>query len=231
MSGEVLAGLAAAAAAALLVRATPTTAARRSSPRLVGVVRELGERLRARVTPTRIRQRRRGVVREAVAALAAELSAGHPPARALERSFAPVGVGPRAQAAVAWGGDVVESLRADARMPGCQLLVHVAACWSVAQGSGAGLAASLRGAVQADRDDEDIRTQLGAHLAAPRATARMLATLPVIGLVLGFATGGDPLAWLLGTPVGLGCLVGGAALIVLGLLWTSRIAGRVEALL
>ncbi|MFM8773362.1 MAG: type II secretion system F family protein, partial [Actinomycetota bacterium] len=104
-------------------------------------------------------------------------------------------------------------------------------CWSVAHGTGAGLAESLRRAVSADREDDEVRTQLAAHLAAPRATARMLAGLPVLGLILGIAMGGDPLAWLLGTPLGFGCLACGIGLTILGLLWTSRIAARVEALL
>ena len=130
-----------------------------------------------------------------------------------------------------WGGNVVDALRSDARVPGCELLLSVSACWSVAQGTGAGLAESLRRAVEADREDDDVRTQLAAHLSAPRATARMLAGLPILGLVLGIAMGGDPLAWLLGAPLGIGCLVGGLALTALGLLWTSRIAARVEALL
>jgi len=163
--------------------------------------------------------------------MAAELAAGHSAARALERAFTPGEVGPRARAAVIWGGDVAVALRADARAPGCALLAQVSACWSVAQGTGAGLAESLRRAVEADRDDDEVRTQLSAHLAAPRATARMLAGLPVLGLLLGIAMGGDPIPWLLGTPLGFACLVGGAALTALGLFWTSRIAGRVEALL
>lgn len=230
MPAEVLGALAAAGALVLALR---RPSARRPGD-IDGARTRIGailRRGRARLTPSRTSRQRREAVREAVAALVAELTAGHAPSRALERAFAPVDLAPRARAAVAWGGDVVAALRSDGRSPGCQLMLHVAACWSVAHGTGAGLAASLQAAVDADRDDEDVRTQLGAHLSAPRATARMLAGLPLIGLILGVAMGGDPLAWLLTTPLGFGCLVGGVAFTAAGLIWTSRIAARVEALL
>ena len=66
------------------------------------------------------------------------------------------------------------------------------------------------------------------QLAGPRATARTLATLPLIGLLLGVLMGADPIGWLLGSALGLGCLAGGAVLTGLGILWTSRIAAGVE---
>jgi tight adherence protein B len=70
--------------------------------------------------------------------------------------------------------------------------------------------------------------QLEAQLAGPRATARMLATLPLIGLAMGMLMGADPLQWLLGTAPGLLCLLGGALLTVAGMAWTGRIATAVE---
>ena len=59
----------------------------------------------------------------------------------------------------------------------------------------------------------------------------MLALLPAFGLVLGIAVGGDPVGWLLGTPLGVACLVLGLILIALGLFWATRIAARTERLL
>jgi len=56
----------------------------------------------------------------------------------------------------------------------------------------------------------------------------MLAGLPIIGVLLGMALGGEPLQWLLGTSAGWLCLVVGAGLTLLGLAWTGRIASRVE---
>ena len=96
---------------------------------------------------------------------------------------------------------------------------------------GAGLADALDRLVAQDRRSEEVRRQLDAHLAAPRATARMLALLPLLGLLLGFAIGGDPLGWLLGTPLGWACLVLGLLLIAAGLGWATRIVARTERLL
>ncbi len=169
--------------------------------------------------------------REAVAATAAELRAGQPINRAFDRGCASTGVARRALAALAWGGDMPTALRTDAQAPGCALLASVAACWSVAEGRGAGLAAALDRLVEADRAAEEVRVQLEAHLAAPRATARMLAALPLLGLLLGASLGGDPVGWLLGSPLGFACLAAGLLLIAAGLLWTARIAARVERLL
>lgn len=59
----------------------------------------------------------------------------------------------------------------------------------------------------------------------------MLALLPVLGIVLGLAVGGDPIGWLLGTPLGWACLGLGLLLIAAGLAWASRIVARTERLL
>lgn len=176
------------------------------------------------------RQRRRAQVREAMAEFAAELSAGQPTRRALLRSFDD-SLAPRARAAARFGGDVAAALRADSDDPGREVLASVAACWSVAERNGAGLSAALERLVTQERAAEDTRVQLTAHLAAPRATSRMLSLLPFIGLALGFALGVDPIAWLWGSPLGATCLALGVGLVLLGLWWSSRIVKRVEALL
>lgn len=190
-------------------------------------------RLRDRVLHRRHRTRQRAVLRDAIAEVVADLRAGQPPDRALVR-----GLGnrvpcpaPRTAAAVRVGGDVITSLREDARATNQPLLAAASACWSVAATHGAGLADSLDRIVQQDRRAEEVRRQLDAHLAAPRATARMLALLPGLGLALGVAVGGDPIGWLLGTPLGRGCLAVGLGLTGLGLAWASRIVARTERLL
>ena len=59
----------------------------------------------------------------------------------------------------------------------------------------------------------------------------MLALLPLLGLALGVAVGGDPLGWLLGSPLGWACLGVGIGLTALGLAWAGRIVARTERLL
>lgn len=186
---------------------------------------------RRRLVTRRSRAARRVRTREAVAEVVADVRAGQPPLRALERAFGDRGVAPRTLAALRLGGDVSEALRADARHSQQPILAAVGACWSVASTQGAGLGDALERLVTQERRAEEVRRQLEAHLAAPRATARMLALLPALGLALGVVIGGDPIGWLLGTPLGWACLGVGVALVGAGLTWAGRIASRTERLL
>lgn len=160
-------------------------------------------------------------------ALVTEVRAGADPAAALVASSRSVpGVVPRAVAAARGAGDVAEALRVDGvRAP---LVRAVAACWDVAAGTGAGLAASLATLSDAGRENERLHRELRAGLAEPRATALVLAALPVVGLGLGSLLGAAPLPWLVGSAVGLAVLAAGAALEVLGAWWAWRIAVSCE---
>lgn len=161
--------------------------------------------------------------------LAADLAAGQPPTTALDRAarewpeLAPVA------AAAGLGADVPDAMRRVAVLPGAGQLAVVAAAWQVAHRSGTGLAATVARAARALRDERSTRRAVLGHLASARATARLLAVLPLVFLLLGSGLGADPVAFLLGTPVGLGCLAVGAALAHLGVLWLDRIAARVLA--
>jgi tight adherence protein B len=101
----------------------------------------------------------------------------------------------------------------------------------VAQGSGTGLAASHATLADAARETERVRGELRAGLAEPRATALVLAALPVLGLILGTALGADPLHWLLGSAPGRLVLVAGLALEAVGTWWSWRITAALEAAL
>lgn len=69
---------------------------------------------------------------------------------------------------------------------------------------------------------------MGAQLAGPRATVRVLALLPLIGLGMGLLMGADPVGFLLGTPWGWACLVLAALLEAAGTLLdaSSRVRDR-----
>ena len=95
------------------------------------------------------------------------------------------------------------------------------------ESSGAGLAAALERVVAGARADEEVRREVEAALAAPRATAKVLAVLPLFGIALGTALGADPVGWLLGSPVGWAVLTAGLGLAVGGVGWTRRIADAV----
>jgi tight adherence protein B len=166
---------------------------------------------------------------QALGALAAELEAGQPPGTALERAGGRPSAWPAALAAVTMGGDAAQALGVDAQEH--EVLRQLAACWQVGAGSGAGLAVSVGRLAATARAAEDVRVDLEGQLAGPRATARMLSLLPLVGIGFGIMLGADPLAWLLGTVPGRLCLLAGVVLTGLGALWTGRIAARVERLL
>lgn len=226
MSALVAAGLAA-TALALVMPPDSSARLRRLSgadPMRTPAWTRVPSLVRSRFPGASNRRRQRAI--EACAALASELRSGQPMRSALESSLD--GVAPHAVAAARWGGDVPEALRVDAEIDQVHLWRSVAACWEVSHTSGAGLAAALVRLTTAARSAEEVRVQLQAHLAGPRATARMLALLPLIGILLGISLGGDPLGWLMGTTMGRLCLIGGLLLTGLGVWWVHRIAASVE---
>ena len=174
-------------------------------------------------------ERERGRVREiaALAALSAELNAGQPPASALVAADPERLVWPKAIAALAVDADVAAALRADGESHA--FVGSLAACWSISSNTGAGLAAAVSSLADSARAAESMRGDISVQLAGPRATARMLALLPLLGVAMGQLAGSDPISWLLTTPIGLACLAVGLGLNAVGFWWTRRIAMRVEA--
>lgn len=186
-----------------------------------------------------VRLTRRGRARKAQAArrstaidlcdaLVAELRAGAPPVNALREAIAewpelhPLG------AVVGVGGGVPSALRSLARRPGFEPLADIAAGWEVAHRSGAGLADVLDRLAVSLRDEEDVRLEVTGALGPPRATAKLLAVLPVFGAVLGIGLGADPIGVLLGSLLGALCLAVGAMFAIAGLFWVERIAAAAE---
>lgn len=164
-------------------------------------------------------------------ALADELDAGLPLSVAVSRAAGDSEFLQRTIAAAGSGGDVVEALVLDSRECTSATLRGLAAAWEVSAGSGAGLARASRSLGSAALQRERIRRDLSGHLATPRSTARILALLPVVGLILGNGLGGSPITWLLTTPMGIAVLSGGIFLEVLGVLWVRYLVRRVERFL
>ncbi|MFE6689682.1 type II secretion system F family protein [Streptomyces sp. NPDC057743] len=193
---------------------------------LVAVRRWLDGRARRRAA-----DRRAAAVIRFCGAVAGELRAGRQPDRALVAAgVAGLGeAGPAVLAAARYGGDVPGALRAAARLPGAEGLIGAAACWRVAVEGGAGLARGLERIAAGLAAQRDQREELQAQLAGPRATALMLALLPVGGLLMGGALGADPLGVLLHTPAGWGCLLVGGFLEWGGVAWTGRIVADASA--
>lgn len=160
-------------------------------------------------------------------AMAADLAAGQPSARVLERAaaewdeFRPVAIAARMDA------DVPAALRALATRRGAEQATVLAAAWQVAHRTGSGLAQAIAQSADGIREERRTRRLVASELASADATARLMAALPLFMVLLGISVGGDPIGFLTGTSIGLGCLAAGLVLSFLGMLWLHRIADGV----
>ncbi|MET3932572.1 hypothetical protein [Arthrobacter sp. OAP107] len=104
-----------------------------------------------------------------------------------------------------------------------RIWAELAACFEIAEASGCPLADVLtRFAAQLEVED-DAEAARQTALAGPKATVALLTWLPLLGLGLGVCLGVDPLAMLLGTPLGVAALVAGIGLTVAGRIWSARL--------
>lgn len=175
----------------------------------------------------RVRVARETAVVETAFALAAELRAGRSAREALLAAADTAGplcdVLRAAGTAVDIGGSAAAELEAGAALPGGDRLRAIAAAWRVTESAGGRIAVVLERLGEAmDRDDE-IRREMQAALAAPRATMMLLAGLPAIGLGLGQAIGARPLHLLLYRPVGWALIGGAVVLDAIGIAVSRRI--------
>ncbi len=181
----------------------------------------------------RLRRRRQAAaatadrVLETCELLAAEVAAGQPPGHALDRAAAAWPVLAPAREAAALGGDLPSALRRLAEIPGAGELRMVGAAWDVAHRSGTGLAVALERVCTTVRADRATQRVVESELASARATARLIAALPVLVVLLGAGGGGGTWSFLTRTPIGWVCLLGGLLLGLLGLWWIERIAAGV----
>jgi Flp pilus assembly protein TadB len=164
--------------------------------------------------------------------LVSELRVGTHPVRAFavaaDETDGLVGQSFRAVAARAGlGADVPAGLRSVAsRSAGGAHWDRLAVCWELAAEHGLAISTLMRAAALDISERQRFSARVQAGMAGARATASILAALPVLGVVLGELIGASPLTFLLGSAGGW-FLVVGAALVCAGLLWADRITDRV----
>jgi len=179
------------------------------------------------------REQERQQAGEACAVLAGELRAGRSAAQALTAA-ADVATGAvrlallAASSSAGLGGDVPAALLGKASASAApELLAGLGACWQVCAGTGSGLAMAVDRLEEGLRAEQGQRLAVAAELAGPRATAGLLACLPLAGIGLAAALGARPVHVLLHTTIGLACAVLGVGLDGLGVWWTGRLVARV----
>ncbi|MGH3969098.1 MAG: type II secretion system F family protein [Mycobacterium sp.] len=126
------------------------------------------------------------------------------------------------------GADVAAGLRGAAETSALPAQwLRLAVCWRLANDHGLAMARLMRAAQRDIAERQRFSAQVTSAMAGARASATVLASLPVLSVVLGELIGARPVAFLLAGQAGGWLLVVGVALISAGLLWSDRITDRV----
>ena len=220
-------GVAACVAAAVAAAALPAAVA--LSAALLGTTLLL--RRRRQAARRRAEQESRAL-ETALDVLVGELRAGAHPVAAFHVAAAEaegaVGASFRAVAAGAvLGADVPAGLRSAAAAtsrPACW--ERLAVYWQLAQAHGLTMATLVRAAQRDIVERARFDAQVTAGMAGARATAAVLAGLPLAGVALGELLGAHPMRFLVSGGAGGWLMLIGASLVCCGLLWSDRITGR-----
>lgn len=168
---------------------------------------------------------------ELVAALAAPLRAGVPPAVAVAAAAPTLGGGDDAlrpllldlSSTAARGAPVAEVWGRHARLQASPDLSFIGQAWALSELTGAPLADALACAEQVLRARARGRERLSAAAAGPRASMAVLCLLPASGPVVGTVMGVDPVTLYFASPVATGSLVLGVVLGLGAWGWSRRI--------
>lgn len=178
-------------------------------------------------------------VADTVQRLAVLLQSGVAPARAwthladmgdasAERVHSAIEGGVSVATAIEAAGPTASARRGRAPAP-ADPWADVAAAWRVATTVGAPMAETLRGLAAALRDAQQTADDVRVALAEPAGTARLMAWLPLVSVVLGISLGFDTVTVLVGSPVGIACLVAGVLLILAARRWSAALVRRARA--
>lgn len=165
---------------------------------------------------------------EGMRALVVELRAGTHPAAAAETAATDADVTTatalHAVAATQRLGGDPEAVSAAQHSAGSGAVAQLGHAWTLAQRHGLPLADVLAAVQQDVAGRIRFATDVHAGMAGVRASAAVLAALPVVGIVFGTLMGAQPLRVLAGTVTGQLLLLVGSVLLSSGLLWSVRLA-------
>ena len=191
----------------------------------------------------RYRRRRRGrrgldegrQLETAIDVLVGELRVGAHPAQAFavaaDETAGPVAESCRAVAARArLGADVTAGLRSVAETSALPAQWdRLAVCWELAAQHGLAMSTLMRAAQRDIVERQRFSGHVTSAMAGARATAAILAGLPILSVLFGQLIGADPVTFLLAGHVGGWLLVVGITLVCSGLLWSDHITARATA--
>ncbi|WP_341849908.1 type II secretion system F family protein [Curtobacterium salicis] len=147
------------------------------------------------------------------------VAAGVPPPRALQLvgpDPGPDGGRPAAGAGAGRGAEAGRDPDAGARAEAEGVL-------AVASRTGAPVVPALRALAASLRDRAAAERAVRTALAGPRASTRVVLTLPVFGVVLGWSWGVDSVGILVRTPVGWACLTAAVVLVAIAGRWSRHL--------
>ena len=124
------------------------------------------------------------------------------------------------------GTDLQAAMGSDSKKDGFVALAELSLIFSVSEIAGAPISAALTRLIHNLVATRTSKQLIAAELASTKATILVLASLPVIGILLATILGAAPLSWLFHTMAGRFFLILGLTLEVLGLIWVKRITSR-----
>ena len=121
------------------------------------------------------------------------------------------------------GGDIAANIGKLGDEPGFGSLKNLATAWKISETTGASLAETVDVLTAELAGQQEIKLAQAVELAPSRTTSRLLAVLPLAGVLLGYGLGGDPVGFLVDSILGEIVLVCGAGMACAGILWCERI--------
>jgi tight adherence protein B len=100
---------------------------------------------------------------------------------------------------------------------------RLAVCWDLAQTHGLAMATLMRAAQRDIVERARFHSQVTSGMAGARATAALLAGLPLVGIAMGELLGARPIRFLMSGGAGSWFLLIGVSLVCCGLMWADRI--------